>query len=242
MRRLIAILVVGVSLSVAGIAAADTTLASTTTTPATTAPTQPRHWFAGTVTAVGSNSLTVGVLWTGPNDSSLNGQSVTVSVTDNTRINKGRQGPIALGAVQNGDLVAVRAEGTAPSSLTARRIRDFCNCHWIGGTVGSVGTNSFTVNVKRTGPYDTVLDNTTVTLQTNALTVYLHGHHGRRIGFSDLKPGQGVGVVFAADGFFKAPGFDPTHATFTAKRVHVWGPMQTPAASSDSSDTAQVAA
>jgi hypothetical protein len=240
MRRLIAILVVGVSLSVAGIAAADMTPTPTTTTPTSTA--QPPHWFAGTVTAVGSNSLTVGVLWTGPNDSSLNGQSVTVSVTDNTRINKGRQGAIALAAVQNGDLVAIRADGTAPASLTARRIRDFCNCHWIGGTVASVGTNSFTVNVTRTGPYDTVLDNTTVTLQTNALTVYLHGHHGRRIGFSDLTPGQGVGVVFAADGFFKAPGFDPNHATFTAKRVHVWGPMQTPAASSDASATAQVAA
>ncbi len=243
MRKLIAIFAVGVFLSVAGIAAADTTPAPTTSTPAATPPThQPRHWFAGTVTAVGSNSLTVGVLWTGPNDGSLNGQSVTVSVTDNTRINKGRQGPIALAAVQNGDLVAIRAEGTAPSGLTARRIRDFCNCHWIGGTVASVGTNSFTVNVKRTGPYDTVLDNTTVTLQTNTLTVYLHGHHGRRIGQSDLAPGQGVGVVFAADGFFKAPGFDPTKAIFTAKRVHIWGRMHTPDASSDASDAAQVAA
>jgi hypothetical protein len=242
MRRLIAIFAVGVFLSVAGIAAADTTPAATTTTPSTAAPTQPRHWFAGTVTAVGSNSLTVGVLWTGPNDTSLNGQSVTVSVADNTRINKGRQGPIALAAIQNGDLVAIRAEGSAPSGLTARRIRDFCNCHWIGGTVASVGTNSFTVSVQRTGPYDTVLDNTTVTLQTNALTVYLHGHRGHRITFSDLRPGQGVGVVFAADGFFKAPGFDPTKATFTAKRVHVWGSMHTPAASSDAPDAAQVAA
>jgi hypothetical protein len=238
MRRLIAILTVGVFLSVAGVAVADTTPAATP--PTTTAPTGPAHWFAGTVTAVGSNSLTVGVLWTGPNDSTLNGQSVTVSVSDNTRINKGRQGPIALAAIQNGDLVAIRAEGTAASSFTARRIRDFCNCHWIGGTIAMVGTNSFTVSVKRTGPYDTVLDNTTVALQTSSLTVYLHGRRGRRIGFSDLKPGQGVGVVFAADGFFKAPGFDPGKATFTAKRVHVWGPMQTPAASSDTSAAAQV--
>ena len=242
MRRLIAILAVGVFLSVAGIAAADTTPATTTTTPGTTAPTKPGHWFAGTVTAVGSNSLTVGVLWTGPNDGSLNGQSVTVSVTDNTKINKGHQGPIALAAIQVGDLVAIRADGTAPSSLTARRIHDFCNCHWIGGTVASVGTNSFTVNVTRTGPYDTVLDNTTVTLQTNSLTVYLQGRRGHRIGFGDLKTGEGVGVVFAADGFFKAPGFDPTKATFTAKRVHVWGPRQAPAASTDASAAAQVAA
>jgi hypothetical protein len=232
MRRLIAILAVGVFLSIAGIAAADTTPATTTTT---------GHWFAGAVTGVGSNSLTVGVLWTGPNDGSLSGQSVTVAVTDNTRINKGRQGPIALAAVQVGDLVAVRADGTSPSGLTARRIHDFCNCHWIGGTIASVGTNTFTVSVTRTGPYDTVLDNTTVTLQTSSLTVYLHGRRRRRIGLSDLKAGQGVGVVFAADGFFKAPGFDPTKATFTAKRVHVWGPAQAPAASTDASSAAQVA-
>ena len=89
MRRLIAILAVGVFLSVAGIAAADTTPA-TTTTPTTTAPTKPGHWFAGAVTGVGSNSLTVGVLWTGPNDGSLNGQSVTVAVD---RQHPDQQGP-----------------------------------------------------------------------------------------------------------------------------------------------------
>jgi hypothetical protein len=51
-----------------------------------------------------------------------------------------------------------------------------------------------------------------------------------------------AGVVFAADGFFRAPGFDPTKATFTAKRVHVWGPRQMPLASADASAAANVAA
>jgi hypothetical protein len=236
MRRLTAIFAVGVFLAVAGIASADGA------PPA--APDQPTgaHWFAGTVTAVGPSSLTVGVLWTGPNDGSLNGQSVNVNVVTQTRINQGpHHRAIALASIATGDLVAVRATGDA-SSLTARRIHVFCNCHWIGGTVNAVGSTSFTVNVTRTGPYDTVLDNTTVTLQTNQYTVYLRGRHRARIGLSDLQPGEGVGVVFAADGFFKAPGFDPTKATFTAKRVHAWGQRQVPQPSSDASSSASVSA
>jgi hypothetical protein len=247
MRRLVLLLAVGAFLSIAGIASADTTPATTTTTTTTTpAPsTSDRHanghWFAGSVSSVGSSSLTLGVLWTGPNDGSLNGQTVTVAVATSTRINQGpHHRPIALADIQPGDLVAVRAVGDVPSSLTAARIHVFCNCHWVGGTIASVGTSSFTVNVKHTGPYDTVLDNTTVTFQVNASTVYLRGRHGARIALADLKAGAGVGVVFSADGFFKAPGFDPTKATFTAKRVHVWGLRQVPQASSDAAASAQV--
>ena len=61
-----------------------------------------------------------------------------------------------------------------------------------------------------------------MTLQVNGATVYLKGKDKTPIAFSDLKVGDRVGVVFAADGFFKAPGFDPSKATFTAKRVHDW--------------------
>ncbi len=243
MRRTILIFAVGVFLSVAGIAAADNS--PTTTTGATTtvlAPTPHIHllrpWFAGQVTAVGASSLSVGVLWTGPNDGSLNGTTVTVAVSDSTRINGPHHRPIALAQIQVGDLVAVRGIGNDLTSLTAAKIRDFCNCHWVGGTIASVGSGSFTVNVKRTGPYDTVLDNTTITLGTNALTVYLRGPHRGRIGFSDLKVGEGVGVVFSASGFFKAPGFDPTTATFTAARVHVWPRRFVPPSSSDAADAA----
>ena len=70
--------------------------------------------------------------------------------------------------------------------------------------------------------------------------MYLRGRHRARIGLSALKPGEGVGVVFAADGFFRSPGFDPTKATFTAKRVHAWGARQVPPSSSDASVSAGV--
>ena len=259
MHKLILLVAAAAFLSIAGFAAADTSPTTTVTTTnttvstpvttnagtTTTAQTPDRHarghWFAGSVSSVGDSSLTVGVLWTGPNDGYLNGQTVTVSVPSNTRISQGpRHQPIALASIQPGDLVSLRARGDDASSLTAVKIHVFCNCHWVGGTVSSVGTSSFQVSVKRTGPYDGVLANTTITLQVNAQTVYLAGPHHRRIAFSDLKAGEGVGVVFAADGFFKAPGFDPTKATFTAKRVHVWGHRQVPPPSTDSSSAAQI--
>ena len=267
MRKLTLLFAVGVLLSVAALPAfADsgpatttttttqtTTTGSTVTTGAPTTTTTPDtksrphlHWFAGTVSAVGGSSLTLGVLWTGPNDGTLNGTTETVAATDQTRINGPRNQPIALAQIQVGDLVAVRASGDATSGLTAAKFRVFCNCHWVGGTIMSIipgtsgGTGSLTVAVTRTGPYDTVLDNTTITLQTSADTVYLRGPHKARLGFSDLQVGEGVGVVFSANGFFKAPGFNPATATFTAKRVHVWPKRQVPPASSDASSAAGV--
>jgi hypothetical protein len=218
------------------------TVTVTTPAPAVTTPNghPPVHWFAGSVSSVGDGTLTVGVLWTGPNDGSLNGQTVTLAVSDHTRIFGPGHRAIALASIQQGQLVGVRAAGADLSSLTAVRIRVWCNCHWVGGTISSVGTSSFDVAVSRTGPYDTVLDNHEVTMQVNQYTVYLGGRRRFRLGLSDLKIGEGVGVVFSADGFFKAPGFDPTTATFTAKRVHVWGHRQVPPPSSDASSSAQV--
>jgi hypothetical protein len=213
-----------------------------TFTTAASNPLPPKHWFAGSVSSVGQSSITVGVLWTGPNDGSLNGQTVTVAVTTSTRIDQGpHRTPIALAAIQPGDLVALRATGDSPTTLTPTRIHVYCNCHWIGGTISSIAADgsSFQVQVSRTGPYDTVLNGQNVTLQVNALTVYLRGPHGRRIGFADLKVGDGVGVVFGANGFFKAPGFNPATATFTAKRVHVWDRKQVPPQSSDAGNAAQ---
>ncbi len=220
------------------------TVTTTVPAPAVTAPDFHRqiHWFAGSVSSVGDNSLTVGVLWTGPNDGALNGQTVTVAVSAHARIFGPRHRPIALASIQPGQLVGVHAAGGDLSSLTAVAIRVWCNCHWVGGTISGIGSGSFNVAVTRTGPYDTVLDNHDVMLQASQYTVYLQGRRRFRIGFSDLKVGEGVGVVFAANGFFKAPGFDPSTATFTAKRVHVWGAHQVPQASSDAGSTAQVAA
>lgn len=270
MHKLILLVAATAFLAVAGFAAADTTPApatttttttttpgTTTTTPGTTGTTTTTpavtttaagggrhrhlHWFAGSVSGVGDTSLSVGVLWTGPNDGSFNGQTLTVAVPANARIGQGpHHRPIALAQIQNGDLVSVRVAGDDPSSLTAAAIHVFCNCHWIGGTVSGIGASSFSVAVARTGPYDTVLDSTTITLQANADTVYLAGRRHGRIGFSDLKVGEGVGVVFAADGFFKASGFNPGTAAFTAKRVHVWGPRQVPSATTDAAAAAQV--
>jgi hypothetical protein len=84
-----------------------------------------------------------------------------------------------------------------------------------------------------------VLDGQNVTIHTNADTVYMRGRHRRRIGFAGLRAGQGVGVVFAANGFFQAPGFNWQTATFTARRVHVWGRGRVPPSSSDGDLAAQ---
>src|SRR5579871_3072302 len=129
-----------------------TTTASTSTStvtvtnpaPAVTTPNGhvPVHWFAGSVSSVGSGTLTVGVLWAGPNDGSLNGQTVTVAVSDHTRIFGPGHRPIALASIQQGQLVGVRAAGTDLSNLTAVRVRVWCNCHWVGGTIRSIGNSS----------------------------------------------------------------------------------------------------
>jgi len=164
------------------------------------------------------------VVWTGPHDGDLNGQMLTVGVVSSTRINQGPHGtPVALAQLQSGDLVAMQASGDTTTTLTATRIHVYCNCHWLSGTVSGLASASLNVQVRRTGPYDAILNGHGVTLQVNPYTVYLRGPHGRRIAFSDLKIGQQVGVVFAANGFFKAPGFNAATATFTAKRTHIWG-------------------
>ena len=78
-------------------------------------------WFAGQVSGVGSSTLTVGVLWTGPHDGVLNGQTLTVNVTSNTRINQGPHGqPIALAQIQAGDLVAMQAVRREPDDAHRR--------------------------------------------------------------------------------------------------------------------------
>ena len=195
------------------------------------------HWLAGSVSAVGADSLTVGVLWTGKHDDQLNGQSVTLTVDTTTEIVSGKdKTPVSLSSIKPGDLVGVQASSTDKTltTLTAKRIHVYCNCHWIGGTISAIGSSSFSVQVARTGPYDTVLNGKPVTLQVNSSTTYIRGKAKSDISFSDLKVGDGVGVIFAASGFFRAPGFDPSTATFTAKRVHLWEKKAVPPASTDS--------
>jgi hypothetical protein len=221
---------------------AATTTTTTTTTANPTAQSH-SHWFAGSVSSVGSSSLTVGVLWTHQHDDSLNGQLTTVAVNSDTQITSGKaRTQISLSDIQTGDLVAVVASGSGSdlSSLTASKIHVYCNCHWVGGTISALGTSSVTIQVKRTGPYDTVLSGQAVPINVDSNTVFVAGKDKHTIQFSDLKVGAGVGVVFSADGFFKAPGFDPSTANFTAKRIHLWGHKMVPLASTDASAAASV--
>jgi len=199
------------------------------------------HWFAGSVTTVGSDSVSLNVLWTGPHDGQLNGQTVTVAVNSDTKIVNGKDGSSAqLSDIQSGDLLGLRAASSDSTltSLTATHMRIWCNCHWIGGTISALGGSSLGVQVARTGPFDTVLNGKDVTIQVNGSTLYVKGRLKTTIGYSDLKVGDRVGVIFGANGFFKAPGFDPSKATFTAKRVHDWQKLPVPSPASDAGGTA----
>jgi hypothetical protein len=189
------------------------------------------HWFAGSVSSVGSSSLTVNVLLTGKHDTELNGQTVTVSVTADSELVSGKdKTPIALGDIKAGDLVGIHVAGEA-GSMTAKRIHVFCNCHWIGGTISALGGSSITIDVKRTGPFDTVLADTSVSLTVNASTTFIRGKDKTPIKQSDLKVGDHAGIVFAANGFFRSPSFDPKTATYTAKQVHAWDKKDVPTVS-----------
>jgi len=215
---------------------------TSTTTPT---PKTHTHWFAGSVSAIGSDSLTVGVLLTGSHDGALNGQTVTVAVDGGTTIVSGRDNtPEPLASIQAGELVGVMATGVGSdlTTLTATKIHVDCDCHWVGGTISAIGTSSVTVQVAKTGPFDTVLNGQSVTIGVDGSTIYIQGKAKTPIALSDLKVGEGVGIVFSANGFFRAPAFNPATATFTAARVHVWGQRQVPSASSDASTEAQTGA
>lgn len=194
------------------------------------------HWFAGSVTAVGSESVSLNVLWTGPKDGQLNGKPVTVAVNSDTQIVDGKShSPARLADIRAGDLIGLRTTATDATlaTLTATHIRIWCNCHWVGGTINAIGSGSVSVQVLRSGPYDTVLRGKSVTIQVADSTHYIRGKSRTQIGFSDLKVGDGVGMIFAANGFFRAPGFDPSTATFTAKQVHVWEKREVPPPATD---------
>lgn len=86
------------------------------------------------------------------------------------------------------------------------------------GVFGAAATGaSFAVQVSRTGPYDSVLAAQTITLQTNDDKVYPRGARRVRIVFSNIKVGEGLGVVFLANGFFKAPGFVASRSVWPAR-------------------------
>ncbi|MDE3025252.1 MAG: hypothetical protein KGI93_06740 [Acidobacteriota bacterium] len=197
---------------------------TTTTTPGSNA--KPRtdggHWFAGSVTSAGSGSISVDVLVTGKHDTELDGRNVTVAIDASTQITYGK----GKSSIEAGDLVGVAATGPDLSSLTAKKINVRCNCHFAAGTLGSVGSSSFALNVSRTGPYDTVLKGNAVTFQVNGSTTFVQGKDKTAGTLSDLKTGEQVAVVFSASGFFKDPSFNWQTATFTAEKVHYRGDLQ----------------
>ena len=211
-------------------ALADNEPPSTIQTTTTTTPKAPKAArahvvsFAGSVNSASSSSVSVAVLWTGPRDTQLKGTSVTVAIDSSTQIVYGK----GQTSIEPGDLIrvqAVAADATL-ASLTAKRIHVNCNCHVAAGTLGSVGSSSFAVNVSRTGPYDTVLKGNAVTFQVNGSTVFVQGKNKAAGTISGLKSGEKVAVIFAASGFFKDSGFNWQTATFTAKHVRYAGDLQ----------------
>ena len=197
------------------------TITPTTTTPAKAA--RPHgEFFAGSVVSAGSGSVSVNVLVTGPHDTQLKGETLNVGIDSSTQIVYGK----GKSSIAAGDLVRVHALAAANGSLTAKRIHVDCNCHFAAGTLGSVGSSSFAVNVARTGPYDTVLKGNAVTFQVNGSTVFVQGKNQAAGTLSALKSGEKVAVIFASSGFFKDPGFNWQTATFTASHVRYAGNLQ----------------
>src|SRR3954466_9062301 len=83
----------------------------------------PHHHFAGAVTAIGSDSVSILVLWTGKHDGQLLNTTVTVAVSGGTALTSGKaHTPIALAGIHQGDLVGVGVTSDkALTSLTAVR-------------------------------------------------------------------------------------------------------------------------
>jgi hypothetical protein len=172
-------------------------LAVPLTAVAATNPPRPQaQWFAGSVTAASSSSISVDVLW------SKTGQSgnVTVGITPSTRVVYGKH----QSSIDPGDLVRVVA-----ANGNARRIHVNCNCHFAAGQLDAISTSKLRVHVLRTGPYDGVLKGNNVTFDIGSASL------------PNLSIGDRVAVVFSANGFFRDPSFDWQNATFTVLHLRV---------------------
>jgi preprotein translocase subunit YajC len=96
----------------------------------------------GKVTAVGDNRLTL---------STAKGKSVTVNVSDETKIRLGkRQGEGSLDDIQVGHLVKVRGRDHKDDAIEARLISVLAgNFVRVRGKVTSISDNTFTLHAKR---------------------------------------------------------------------------------------------
>jgi hypothetical protein len=210
MRTLIALL------AAALIAAVATAAALADGPPTTKTPKAHAKFFAGEVTAVGSGSLTVKVDKTGKKDTGLNGQTLTVSVDSATQITLGKDKTQA----QLTDLevgyragVTAKASATDSSSFAAVKIAAHYGYHWFAGSVVSVGSDSITVQVTKTGKHDTQLNGQTLTVPVSSSTQFLRGEAKTPIALGDIKTGDRVGIET------QSPNGDLSRG-MTAVRVH----------------------
>ncbi len=169
------------------------------------------HAFGGSVTAVGSGSLTLQVEKTGNNDSQLMGQSVTVAVTSSTEITLGKdKTPIPLSQVQVGYHAGVAAKQDASGAWTADRIRVSRGDHHFGGAVTTVGSGSLTIHVDKTGKNDTQLMGQTLTLAVTSSTQITLGKDKTPIPLGQILVGYRAGVSAHQD----------ASGAWTADRIH----------------------
>ena len=86
------------------------------------------HWFAGSVVSVGSDSIVVLVKKTGPHDTQLNDQTLTVPVSSSTQYVQGKsKTPITLADVKPGDGVGIETQspnGDLSRGMTAVHVHD----------------------------------------------------------------------------------------------------------------------
>jgi hypothetical protein len=87
------------------------------------------HWFAGSVVSVGSDSIVVQVKRTGPHDTQLNGQTLTVPVSSATQYFRGKaKTTIGLGDIASGDKVGIETQspnGDLTRGMTAVHVHDW---------------------------------------------------------------------------------------------------------------------
>lgn len=87
------------------------------------------HWAGGTVSSVGTSSIAISVLRTGPHDTQLKGQSITVAVGSSTALARGRdRTPIQLSDIKTGDRLGIlfhAASSDLSQNLSAIHVRDW---------------------------------------------------------------------------------------------------------------------
>jgi hypothetical protein len=214
MRTLIALLA---AVLIAAVATAAALADGPPTTPKTPKAHAGQKHFAGEVIAVGSGSLTVKVDKTGKKDTGVNGQTLIVSVDSATQITLGKdktQAQLSDLEVGYRARVTATASATDASSYTAVKIAGHYGYHWFAGSVVSVGSDSITVQVTKTGKHDTQLNGQTLTVPVSSSTQYLRGKDKTPIALGDIKTGDRVGVKT------QSPNGDLSRG-MTAVRVHV---------------------